>query len=67
MVLSHFRVTFGKVDFEMLWGHLRYTKVALGRSWSTFGALGRHSGDTLASFLAYEGVFGPFRARFEVA
>ena len=50
-----------------LWGHFRYTKVALGRSWSTFGALGRHFGDTLASLLAYECLFGPFRSHFEVA
>ena len=55
-----------KVDFGSVWGHFRYTKVALGRSWNTFGALGRHFGDTLASLSAYEGVFGPFRGRFEV-
>ena len=55
------------VNFGLLWDPFRHTKVAVGRSWSTFRAPGCHFGNTLASFLAYEGVFGPFRGYFEVA
>ena len=72
VILGGVGVTLGslsayKGDFGLLWGHFRYTKVALDRSWGTFKAFGRHFGDTLASLLAYGGVFGPFRGHFEVA